>query len=130
MIRWGAYTLSLGAGGGWIASGHLLTIQVRPCWTSFGRIVITTSSTAKLPGGPDASTPPDLLCTECGNADDLIVEGIGGTVPAVPGHVFVEYLSPLKANRIKNKLIKRQRELERDAEMEAPRRRIAVAARA
>ena len=31
------------------------------------------------------------------------------------GKVFVEYLSPLKRNRIKTKLAKAQREAERDA---------------
>jgi len=30
------------------------------------------------------------------------------------GKVFVEYLSPLKLNRIKSKLVKAQREAERD----------------
>jgi peptide deformylase len=44
------------------------------------------------------------------------------------GHVFVEYLSPLKANRIRNKLIKRQREIEREAEIAAPRARMAARA--
>jgi hypothetical protein len=39
----------------------------------------------------------------------------------------VEYLSPLKSNRIKNKLIKRQRELDREAELSLPRRRVSAA---
>ncbi len=64
------------------------------------------------------------------NASGLLAVCIQHELDHLDGHVFVEYLSPLKANRIKNKLIKRQRELDRDAEMEAPRRRIAVAARA
>ena len=64
------------------------------------------------------------------NASGLLAVCIQHEIDHLDGHVFVEYLSPLKANRIKNKLIKRQRELERDAEMESPRRRVAVAARA
>jgi peptide deformylase len=34
------------------------------------------------------------------------------------GKVFVEYLSPLKRNRIKTKLVKLQREEQRDAHRE------------
>ena len=64
------------------------------------------------------------------NASGLLAVCIQHEIDHLDGHVFVEYLSPLKANRIKNKLIKRQREFERDAEMETPRRRVAVAARA
>ena len=64
------------------------------------------------------------------NASGLLAVCIQHEIDHLDGHVFVEYLSPLKANRIKNKLIKRQREFERDAEMEVPRRRVAVAARA
>mgnify|MGYP000098882078 CR=1 FL=1 len=40
-------------------------------------------------------------------------------LPLDTGKVFVEYLSPLKSNRIKNKLMKRQREIEREAELAA-----------
>ena len=64
------------------------------------------------------------------NASGLLAVCIQHELDHLDGHVFVEYLSPLKANRIKNKLIKRQRELDRDAEIETPRRRVAVAARA
>ena len=64
------------------------------------------------------------------NASGLLAVCIQHELDHLDGHVFVEYLSPLKANRIKNKLIKRQRELERDTEMETPRRRVAVSARA
>ena len=64
------------------------------------------------------------------NASGLLAVCIQHEIDHLDGHVFVEYLSPLKANRIKNKLIKRQREFERDAEMETPRRRIAAVARA
>ena len=35
------------------------------------------------------------------------------------GKVFVEYLSPLKRNRIKNKLLKEERGMERDAQVRA-----------
>jgi len=64
------------------------------------------------------------------NASGLLAVCIQHEIDHLDGHVFVEYLSPLKANRIKNKLIKRQREFERDAEMDTPRRRIAAVARA
>ncbi len=64
------------------------------------------------------------------NASGLLAVCIQHEIDHLDGHVFVEYLSPLKANRIKNKLIKRQREFERDAELDVPRRRVAVAARA
>jgi peptide deformylase len=64
------------------------------------------------------------------NASGLLAVCIQHEIDHLDGHVFVEYLSPLKANRIKNKLIKRQRELDRDADLETPRRRAAVAARA
>lgn len=39
------------------------------------------------------------------------------------GKVFVEYLSPLKRNRIKNKLLKEERSMERDAQQRAAGRR-------
>jgi peptide deformylase len=59
------------------------------------------------------------------NASGLLAVCIQHEVDHLDGHVFVEYLSPLKANRIKNKLVKRQRELEREMDMAAPRRRVA-----
>jgi len=61
------------------------------------------------------------------NASGLLAVCIQHEVDHLDGHVFVEYLSPLKANRIKNKLVKRQREIEREAEIAAPRRRVAAA---
>ena len=57
----------------------------------FGGIFITTSTTAHFPRETDASGLPDLLCTRCGNADALIIGGMGTLVPAAPGHVFIEY---------------------------------------
>ena len=63
-------------------------------------------------------------------ADGLLGVCLQHEIDHLDGHVFVEYLSPLKSNRIKNKLIKRQRELEREAELSQPRRRISAAARA
>ena len=59
------------------------------------------------------------------NASGLLAVCIQHEIDHLDGHVFVEYLSPLKANRIKNKLVKRQRELEREMDMAAPRRRVA-----
>jgi peptide deformylase len=59
------------------------------------------------------------------NASGLLAVCIQHEIDHLDGHVFVEYLSPLKANRIKNKLVKRQRELEREMDIATPRRRIA-----
>ncbi len=59
------------------------------------------------------------------NASGLLAVCIQHELDHLDGKVFVEYLSPLKANRIKNKMIKRQRDLEREAELVAPRRRTA-----
>ena len=61
------------------------------------------------------------------NASGLLAVCIQHELDHLDGHVFVEYLSPLKANRIKNKLVKRQREIERETESAAPRRRVATA---
>ena len=61
------------------------------------------------------------------NASGLLAVCIQHEVDHLDGKVFVEYLSPLKANRIKNKMVKRQREVEREAELAAPRRRTASA---
>ncbi len=62
------------------------------------------------------------------NASGMLAVCIQHEMDHLDGHVFVEYLSPLKANRIRNKLVKRQREIEREAEMAEPRRRIAARA--
>lgn len=59
------------------------------------------------------------------NASGLLAVCIQHEIDHLDGHVFVEYLSPLKANRIKNKLVKRQRELERELDISTPRRRVA-----
>jgi peptide deformylase len=61
------------------------------------------------------------------NASGLLAVCIQHEIDHLDGKVFVEYLSPLKSNRIKNKLVKRQRELDREAELAAPRRRVASA---
>ena len=61
------------------------------------------------------------------NASGLLAVCIQHEVDHLDGKVFVEYLSPLKANRIKNKMVKRQREVDREAELAAPRRRMASA---
>ncbi len=59
------------------------------------------------------------------NASGLLAVCIQHELDHLDGKVFIEYLSALKANRIKNKMIKRQRDLEREAELAAPRRRTA-----
>ena len=61
------------------------------------------------------------------NASGMLAVCIQHEVDHLDGKVFVEYLSPLKSNRIKNKLVKRQRELDREAELSAPSRRVASA---
>lgn len=52
---------------------------------------MTSLPAASLPGGIDGPGAPDLVCTACGTANDLIVEGIEATVPAVSGLVSIEY---------------------------------------
>ncbi|KRB79098.1 peptide deformylase [Noviherbaspirillum sp. Root189] len=47
-------------------------------------------------------------------ADDLLAVCIQHEMDHLKGKVFVEYLSPLKRNRIKAKLLKEERELSRD----------------
>jgi peptide deformylase len=48
-------------------------------------------------------------------ADGLLAVCIQHEMDHLKGKVFVEYLSPLKRNRIKAKMIKEEREIERDA---------------
>ncbi|AOW15128.1 peptide deformylase [Hydrogenophaga crassostreae] len=47
-------------------------------------------------------------------AEDMLAVCIQHEMDHLLGKVFVEYLSPLKRNRIKSKMIKAQREAERD----------------
>ncbi len=47
-------------------------------------------------------------------AEDMLAVCIQHEMDHLLGKVFVEYLSPLKRNRIKSKLLKAQREAERD----------------
>ncbi len=49
------------------------------------------------------------------NADGLLAVCIQHEMDHLQGKVFVEYLSPLKRNRIKTKMIKHQREIERNS---------------
>ena len=62
------------------------------------------------------------------NASGMLAVCIQHEIDHLDGRVFVEYLSPLKSNRIKNKLVKRQRELERETELASPRHRVAARA--
>jgi peptide deformylase len=57
------------------------------------------------------------------DCDDLLAVCIQHEMDHLQGKVFVEYLSPLKRNRIKNKLLKEERGLERDASQRAAARR-------
>jgi peptide deformylase len=56
------------------------------------------------------------------DADGLLAVCIQHEMDHLKGKVFVEYLSPLKRNRIKSKLLKEERELKRDRD----RQRVAV----
>jgi peptide deformylase len=56
-------------------------------------------------------------------ADGLLAVCIQHEMDHLMGKVFVEYLSPLKRNRIKTKMIKEEREIVRDQAARAQRRR-------
>lgn len=56
-------------------------------------------------------------------ADGLLAVCIQHEMDHLAGKVFVEYLSPLKRNRIKAKLLKEERGLEREAALRAAGRR-------
>jgi peptide deformylase len=55
-------------------------------------------------------------------ADGLLAVCIQHEMDHLKGKVFVEYLSPLKRNRIKAKLLKEERGMEREAQLRAQRR--------
>ncbi|MDM0091080.1 MULTISPECIES: peptide deformylase [unclassified Variovorax] len=73
-------------------------------------------STAVRVNALDADGKPHTL-----EADGLLAVCIQHELDHLLGKVFVEYLSPLKRNRIKSKLLKQQREEERDAAQDARR---------
>jgi peptide deformylase len=54
-------------------------------------------------------------------ADGLLAVCIQHEIDHLKGKVFVEYLSPLKRNRIKAKMLKEERELKRDKQRMAVR---------
>jgi peptide deformylase len=56
------------------------------------------------------------------DAEGLLAVCIQHEMDHLKGKVFVEYLSPLKRNRIKTKLVKEERGLEREAQLRAQRR--------
>jgi peptide deformylase len=56
-------------------------------------------------------------------ADGLLAVCIQHEMDHLMGKVFVEYLSPLKRNRIKAKLLKEERGMQREAELKAAGRR-------
>ncbi|RJG15419.1 peptide deformylase [Massilia cavernae] len=56
-------------------------------------------------------------------ADGLMAVCIQHEMDHLKGKIFVEYLSPLKRNRIKAKLLKEERAIERDAALRAAGRR-------
>lgn len=53
------------------------------------------------------------------DCDGLLAVCIQHEMDHLNGKVFVEYLSPLKRNRIKNKLLKEERGMEREAQLRA-----------
>ena len=56
-------------------------------------------------------------------ADDLMAVVIQHEMDHLAGKVFVEYLSPLKRNRIKAKMLKEERGMQREAALKAAGRR-------
>jgi peptide deformylase len=56
-------------------------------------------------------------------ADGLLAVCVQHEMDHLMGKVFVEYLSPLKRNRIKAKLLKEERGMQREAELKAAGRR-------
>lgn len=52
---------------------------------------MTLLPVATLPGEIDNAGTPALICTRCSTANDLIIEAIKETIPAVPGHVCLQY---------------------------------------
>ncbi len=72
-----------------------------------------------VPGIYDKVTRPDRICVRALNAqgehfeleaDGLLSVCIQHEMDHLDGKVFVDYLSPLKRNRIKSRMLKRQRE--------------------
>jgi peptide deformylase len=59
-------------------------------------------------------------------ADDLLSICVQHEMDHLKGKVFVEYLSPLKRNRIKAKLQKEEREMKRDKQRPTEKERLAV----
>jgi peptide deformylase len=59
-------------------------------------------------------------------ADDLLAICVQHEMDHLKGKVFVEYLSPLKRNRIKAKLQKEEREMKRDKQRPSDRERLTV----
>lgn len=59
-------------------------------------------------------------------ADELLAVCVQHEMDHLKGKVFVEYLSPLKRNRIKSKLLKEEREMKRDTPRGAEKERLAV----
>ena len=57
------------------------------------------------------------------SADGLMAVCIQHEMDHLKGKIFVEYLSPLKRNRIKAKMVKEERGLEREAALRAAGRR-------
>lgn len=55
------------------------------------------------------------------DADELLAICIQHEMDHLKGKVFVEYLSPLKRNRIKTRMLKEERELKREQRLEAVR---------
>jgi peptide deformylase len=54
-------------------------------------------------------------------ADGLLAVCIQHEMDHLKGKIFVEYLSPLKRNRIKARMLKEERELKREKRLEAVR---------
>ncbi len=100
----------------------LVLINPEIVWASDEK-VLNEEGCLSVPGiydGVERSTSVKVTALdENGNARTLEAEGllavcIQHELDHLRGKVFVEYLSPLKRNRIKTKLVKQQREDQRD----------------
>ncbi|MCQ9163990.1 hypothetical protein [Arthrobacter sp. STN4] len=52
---------------------------------------MTTLPAGNLSGGIADAGVPALICTRCGTGNDLVIEAIEATSPALPGQVSLEY---------------------------------------
>jgi len=107
----------------------LVLINPEITWASDDK-VINEEGCLSVPGiydGVERSTSVKVKAMDADGqertveAEGLLAVCIQHELDHLLGKVFVEYLSPLKRNRIKSKLLKQQREDQRDAQQRAQR---------